>query len=62
MTSGSSADSSCRYVSITSSPPAIARGEDAIDTFRRLDAALEPLLRQENAYWRGLEIPACVRR
>jgi hypothetical protein len=41
---------------------AIASGDDVIDTFRRLDAALEPLIRQENAYWRGLDVPACVRR
>ncbi len=40
----------------------IARGEDVIDTYRRLESALEPLTMQENAYWRGLEIPACVRR
>jgi hypothetical protein len=40
----------------------IARGEDVIDTYRRLETALEPLTMQENAYWRGLEIPACVRR
>jgi hypothetical protein len=40
----------------------IGGGGDVIDTYRRLDAALEPLVRQENAYWRGLEIPACVRR
>jgi hypothetical protein len=40
----------------------IAGGEDVIDTFRRLETALEPLTMQENAYWRGLEIPACVRR
>jgi len=41
---------------------AIAAGDDAIDTYRRLDAALEPLLRQENAYWQGLQLDACVRR
>jgi hypothetical protein len=41
---------------------AIARGDEVIDTYRRLDAALEPLVRQENAYWRGLGVPACVRR
>jgi hypothetical protein len=40
----------------------IARDEDVIDTYRRLETALEPLTMQENAYWRGLEIPACVRR
>jgi hypothetical protein len=37
-------------------------GGDVIDTFRRLQAALEPLTRQENAYWRALQLPACVRR
>lgn len=41
---------------------AIARGDDVIDTYRQLEAALEPLLMQENAYWRGLQVPACVRR
>jgi len=41
---------------------AIAGGDDVIASYRRLDAALETLVRQENAYWRGLEIPACVRR
>jgi hypothetical protein len=41
---------------------AIAGGDDVIDTFRRLEAALEPLTMQENAYWRALQIPACVRR
>jgi hypothetical protein len=41
---------------------AIAAGEDVIDTFRRLQAALDPLTQEENAYWRGLAIPACVRR
>ena len=41
---------------------AITRGDDVIDTYRRLETALEPLTMQENAYWRGLEIPACVRR
>lgn len=40
----------------------IGRGDDAIEAFRRLDDALTPLVAQENAYWRGLEIPACVRR
>ena len=41
---------------------AIARGDDVIDTYRQLEAALEPLVMQENAYWRGLQVPACVRR
>lgn len=41
---------------------AIAHGEDVIGTYRRLDAALAPLVRQENATWRGLGVPACVRR
>lgn len=41
---------------------AIARGEDVIGSFRRLETTLEPLLQQENAYWRGLGIPACARR
>jgi hypothetical protein len=41
---------------------AIAHGEDPIATFRALQAALDPLTTEENAYWRGLGIPACVRR
>ena len=41
---------------------AIESGRDVIDTYRRLDAALEPLVTRENAYWRGLRVPACVRR
>lgn len=41
---------------------AIAGGDDVIDTFRRLDDVLEPLTVQEDAYWRGLGIDACVRR
>jgi hypothetical protein len=41
---------------------AIAYGDDVIATFRRLETALEPLVQQENAYWRGLQIDACVRR
>lgn len=41
---------------------AIAHGDDVIDTYRRLDAALAPLVREENAAWRGLGVPACVRR
>lgn len=41
---------------------AIARGDDVIDTYRQLETALEPLVMQENAYWRGLQVPACVRR
>jgi hypothetical protein len=40
----------------------IAAGDDVIDTFRRLDDKLAPLIAQEDAYWRGLKIPACVRR
>lgn len=41
---------------------AIADGDDVIAAYRQLDAALEPLTMQENAYWRGLDVPACVRR
>lgn len=41
---------------------AIAGGDDVIDTFRRLQTGIEPLTRQENAYWRALMIPDCVRR
>lgn len=40
----------------------IDRGEDVIDTFRQLDGKLAPLIARENAYWRALDIPACVRR
>ncbi|MGN6189213.1 MAG: hypothetical protein ACTHOE_09955 [Conexibacter sp.] len=41
---------------------AIRRGEDVIDTYRRLDRALAPLVRAQNAAWRGLGVPACVWR
>lgn len=41
---------------------AIVRGEDVIETYRRLERRLEPLLPTENAAWRGLGVPACVRR
>jgi len=41
---------------------AIAHGDDVIGTYRRLETTLEPLVQQENAYWRGLAIDACVRR
>lgn len=41
---------------------AIDHGADAIDTFHRLQAQLTPLTDREDAYWRALEIPACVRR
>ena len=41
---------------------AITSGDEVIDAYRQLDAALEPLTMQENAYWRGLQVPACVRR
>ena len=41
---------------------AIGRGDDVIEAYRQLETALEPLVMQENAYWRGLRIDACVRR
>jgi hypothetical protein len=41
---------------------AIVHGEDAIDMYRRLERRLAPLVREENAYWRGLDVPACIRR
>jgi hypothetical protein len=41
---------------------AIASGDDVIDTFRRLQAALARLTMEENAYWQGLGIDTCVRR
>jgi len=41
---------------------AIDRGEDTIDTFTALQRQLEPVLNQENAAWRALGVPACVRR
>ena len=47
---------------IARSEQALARGDDPADTFRQLAAALQPLTTEENAYWRGLDIPACVRR
>ncbi|HXE43905.1 MAG TPA: hypothetical protein VN635_01795 [Conexibacter sp.] len=40
---------------------AIANGGDPADAFRQLAAALRPLTTEENAYWRALEIPSCVR-
>jgi hypothetical protein len=40
---------------------AIAGGADPADSFRQLAAALAPLTTEENAYWRALQIPACVR-
>ncbi len=40
----------------------IARGDDVIETFRRLDDELAPLIVREDAYWEGLGITACVRR
>lgn len=40
---------------------AIAAGGDPADAFRQLAAALRPLTTEENAYWRALQIPACVR-
>jgi hypothetical protein len=40
---------------------AIVRGEDAVGSFRSLETALDPLTTEENAYWRGLGIPSCVR-
>lgn len=39
----------------------IANGDDPADTFRQLAAALQPLTTEENAFWRALEIPSCVR-
>ncbi|HEX4806569.1 MAG TPA: hypothetical protein VFU94_11775 [Conexibacter sp.] len=41
---------------------AIAGGDDPADAFRRLAAALRPLTTEENAYWRALQIPSCVRQ
>jgi len=40
---------------------AVTGGEDPADAFRQLAAALQPLTTEENAYWRALQIPACVR-
>lgn len=40
---------------------AVAGGEDPADAFRQLAAALQPLTTEENAYWRALQIPACMR-
>jgi hypothetical protein len=47
---------------ITAQAKAIDGGADAIVGFRRLQAALIPLMRIEDATWRALEIPACVQR
>ncbi len=47
---------------ISRSEQALARGDDPTDTVRQLAATLQPLTTEENAYWRGLDIPACVRR
>jgi hypothetical protein len=41
---------------------AIDGGADAIIAFRALQRQLAPLTREENAYWRALQIPACVSR
>lgn len=41
---------------------AIAHGGDPADAFRQLAAAMRPLTTEENAYWRALEIPSCVRQ
>jgi hypothetical protein len=41
---------------------AIDDGADVIATFRTLQAQMLPLTREENAFWRALAIPACVRR
>ena len=38
-----------------------SRGDDPVDTYRQIAAALQPLTTEENAYWRGLHVPACVR-
>lgn len=40
----------------------IDRGADTIDTFTALQRELEPVLNQENAAWRALGVPSCVRR
>lgn len=39
----------------------IAHGGDPVDAFRQLAAAMAPLTTEENAFWRALEIPSCVR-
>jgi hypothetical protein len=41
---------------------AIAQGDDPIAGFRQLQSELTPLTREEDAYWRALLIPDCVRR
>lgn len=40
----------------------IRGGDDVIATFRRLQTAIAPILQQEDAAWRDLELPACVKR
>jgi hypothetical protein len=47
---------------ITAQATAIDGGADPIAGYRRLQAALAPLTRIEDATWRALEIPACVPR
>lgn len=41
---------------------AIARGEDAVATYRSLQSALMPLEALDDATWRALQIPACAPR
>lgn len=49
-------------VAIERQAQAIDGGADAIDAFRRLQGQLAPLTDREDAYWRALGIPDCVRR
>lgn len=41
---------------------AITHGGDPADAFHQLAAAMQPLTTEENAYWRALDIPSCVRQ
>ena len=41
---------------------AIAGGADTIDAFAALQRRLAPVLAQENAAWRALDVPACMRQ
>ena len=47
---------------IAAQAKAIDGGADAVVGYHRLQAALTPLTRIEDATWRALEIPACVPR
>jgi hypothetical protein len=47
---------------VAQSERAIARGADAVTTFRSLQTQLTPLENLEDATWRALQVPGCVPR